>query len=265
MKKTLKPAKFFNQQSTINNHQFRAFTLIELLVVVAIIAVLVALLLPAMSEAREMAKRSTCGSQLRQMGLGVEMYANESAGKFPGGFVGQGLGLCVGSAWGGSGVRPYPRTFGCLIYELYHSQHISGKTFFCPSRQKSYTPAQFEKDFANPGGYVDCDSYERIDYPLPGWDMAQPWRIDILRLDDLRGNAIIADVFCGSWSWSAHPRLLAHPNWGFEPAGGWNVLYGDGGVSYVKMKGDFLNDNGSLGLWWPQHFLFWTFFDQNRK
>lgn len=51
------------------------FTLVELLVVVAVVALLTALLLPALGKAREMAKRSLCISNLRQLGQGVNAYA----------------------------------------------------------------------------------------------------------------------------------------------------------------------------------------------
>ena len=64
-------------------HRARAFTLIELLVVISIIAILAALLLPAVSMVRYQAGKTACASNLRQIGVAIVAYGNDNEGAIP--------------------------------------------------------------------------------------------------------------------------------------------------------------------------------------
>jgi len=72
------------QKNEVSQSQYSGFTLIELLVVVAIISILAAILFPVFARARESARRASCLSNLKQIGLGMMQYVQDYDGRYTG-------------------------------------------------------------------------------------------------------------------------------------------------------------------------------------
>lgn len=124
-------------------HRRRGFTLIELLMVISIISILAALLLPALSRARQMANRAHCMNNLRQFGLVFMLFAGENKDSLPPGKP---------NKWWGATTRN-PNAFPLLernnlIFDaavLYPDYMTDFETLICRSAQTKFTEQQIDR------------------------------------------------------------------------------------------------------------------------
>jgi prepilin-type processing-associated H-X9-DG protein/prepilin-type N-terminal cleavage/methylation domain-containing protein len=194
----------------------RGFTLVELLVVIGIIVALIAILLPALSMAREQSRRTACMSNLRQIGMGMSMYANEFRDRLPNGNP-------LGSSKSYTGTNQVLTDFAAVFLRNV------GATFHCPSDQDP-APMQIETaDYTLPNSArVSYDFYSVRWQPeygpklsklghLQGVPAPLAWDLDGGSLDPKPdqnhgtkgGNVLFADGHC---EWQNQPDWDA-ANW----------------------------------------------------
>ena len=189
----------------------KGFTLVELLVVIGIIALLIAILLPALSRAREQAKNTQCLSNLRQLATVYQFYANDYKDQIPIGYDG-------GSPWTGYYVcqsSAYYPLMGCL----YQGNYLTApQAFYCPSQDDvrwQYNTQQ--NPWPPPAG---GGNHTRAGYtcrPTIQWGSGVP-KVPLPRMSQMKSKALLADVVGIPMNnpdfTSVHHRAL-------------NVLYGD--------------------------------------
>ena len=247
----------------------RAFTLIELLVVISIIALLVSILLPTLNMAKEQAKKVTCASNLKAIGLGVYIYAENNDDYIPkalykGGSSGSNtmphrsyLAYYIDSTkpWG----QHIDKEVGPLNLAYLHDTHVidTPKTFYCDSVPRSPRGPSSSSQVS-----YHYDGYHDAGHPWPWNCQITGVNFYVVRvsynyvpqsssgLDDMGFPEIAKKIHQLKPSYSLCTDLikdiytLPHKKKGSGDLGGLNVLFSGGNVQFCNNPEAF-----DEGLW----------------
>jgi prepilin-type N-terminal cleavage/methylation domain-containing protein/prepilin-type processing-associated H-X9-DG protein len=213
----------------LEKKKFRAFTLIELLVVVAIISVLAAILFPVFARARENARRASCMSNMKQIGLGMFMYMQDYDGMYM--------------------VSVSKDATGNILWPQFIQPYVKSLNLFnCPSFSKTtFTQGSSASAYYN--------SAASVPYGLNFWLLGEYYHLSEAGLQTPSETVLVAETGNSASSAATAGYFQCYPSYygyttptntqyGFQGNGaarltdrhmdGLNILWADGHVKWMK-------------------------------
>jgi prepilin-type N-terminal cleavage/methylation domain-containing protein/prepilin-type processing-associated H-X9-DG protein len=193
----------------------RGFTLIELLVVIAIIAILAAILVPVFLRVKKQAQKASCQSNLRQIGLALEMYATDYDETLPN---------CIKM---NEVLGPHPQKLPWLLEPYARSRSV----FCCPSDFGSRVDFPDGRKFSDDTAYATSyQNYGLMDTTIPGASIyGLYWPVSLAAIEDPSSTSLVRDAT--SWHRRDTPWNI-------------NVLWADGHVKWFMGN----DEDGRAGI-----------------